>query len=94
MSQLLSDTKKVVKKIFVLPIGNQIFKIGSNYQHDYKDALPSLEIKKHLCEKIEKIIPNINYEIVSHKAGIRPATILRKPFIGIHKNIRNAFLMD
>ena len=49
-------------------LGNQFFM----YAHAYA-----------LSKKLDKIL-TIPYEIVDHKAAIRPSTIDRRPFLGLH----------
>ena len=39
--------------------------------------------KSELIDKLEKLINN-KFEITAQKAGIRPATIDRRPFLGLH----------
>ncbi|MDF9797709.1 glycine oxidase [Catalinimonas alkaloidigena] len=68
--------------IFILPVGREC-KVGSTYEHHDISYETTEKARTYLEEKIRKLC-KFRYEVVSQKAGIRPATQDRKPFIGIH----------
>lgn len=70
--------------LFVLPLGNNLFHVGATYERNYQSELPSSEGLAWLKAELEKII-DIPYEIIEHKAGIRPTTFGHRPFIAWHK---------
>lgn len=78
-----SEEKVINKGVFVLPIGNNIFKVGATYEWNEINEQPSAKGKSELIEKFEKII-DTPYEILEHKAGVRPTTIDRRPIVGLH----------
>ena len=73
----------LTKTIFILPIGNNLFKIGSTYSWDELNEIPTEKAKQDLLNQFEKIT-NVSYEVVDHKAAIRPTVKDRRPFIGLH----------
>jgi glycine/D-amino acid oxidase-like deaminating enzyme len=57
--------------------------IGSNYAWEFSDNKPTADFRK----KTEKLLNNwlnIPFRIISHLCGIRPATLERRPFVGLH----------
>ena len=85
---LLIETEKVLpmifnRGVFILPKGNNMAVVGATY--DWKDT--SWEVtekaKNDLVVRLKKIL-KVDFEIVGQKAGIRPATLDRRPFIGVH----------
>ncbi|MEK6481114.1 FAD-dependent oxidoreductase [Catalinimonas sp. 4WD22] len=68
--------------IFILPIGREC-KVGSTYEHHDLSYHTTEKARTYLEDKIQKLC-KFRYEVISQKAGIRPATKDRKPFIGIH----------
>lgn len=77
-------TNKVVNKgVFILPLGNDLFKVGATYRWDGLDEIPTQKGLQELKEKLEKVL-KVPYRIVEHKAGIRPTVKERKPFLGLH----------
>jgi glycine/D-amino acid oxidase-like deaminating enzyme len=69
--------------LFVLPLGNNRYKVGATFNHKDKTSIPSIEGKDELVEKLKKVI-TVPYTIVSQSAGIRPAVKDRKPLVGTH----------
>jgi glycine/D-amino acid oxidase-like deaminating enzyme len=79
------ENKHIFKMQFMLaPLMQQnVFWVGSTYQHDFTDPFPSeafrTRTEAHLKEWIKP-----PFKIVDHKAAIRPATVERRPFVGVH----------
>ena len=88
-SEELQLNKIVNKGIFILPLGNNKYRVGSTYEWNFKDTNPSQEGFKELKGKLDLCI-DCNYKIMDHRAGIRPTVKDRRPFIGIHP-VNNKF---
>ncbi len=69
--------------VFILPLGNNLFKIGATFNWEDKTSAPTEEGKQELLEKLNKIL-NVPYKVVDHVAGIRPTVKDRRPLIGVH----------
>ena len=50
-------------------------------------------MRLELIEKLEKVL-DIPYKIVDHYAGIRPATVDRRPLIGRHPEHSSAIIFN
>jgi len=59
------------------------FWFGSNYQWEYEDGLPSEKFYKAATELLQHWLKK-PFKIINHLAGIRPATVERRPFVGFH----------
>jgi len=70
--------------LFLIPLGNNRYKVGATFNHVDKTAAPSEKGRLELVEKLKKVI-DVPYEIIDQTAGIRPTTKDRRPFIGQHK---------
>ncbi len=79
--------------VFIIPLGEGLYKVGATYNWTDKDSLPSLEARKELLSKLNKIV-NCNYEVVSQEAGVRPTVIDRKPLLGQHSEFKNLFVLN
>ncbi|MTI21603.1 FAD-binding oxidoreductase, partial [Fulvivirga sp. RKSG066] len=69
--------------VFVLPIGNDIYKVGSTYDHNDSTLEPTSKAREQLISKLKAILDG-DFEIVDQVAGLRPATKDRRPFVGMH----------
>lgn len=78
------DFKKVINKgVFILPVGNNTYKVGATYE--WKDLTENIteKGKADLIGKLKKVI-KVPFTILEHKAGIRPTVNDRRPLLGIH----------
>jgi glycine/D-amino acid oxidase-like deaminating enzyme len=77
-------TEKVINKgVFILPLGNNTYKVGATYEWEDLSEQPTEKGKSYLIEKLKKVI-QVPFEILSHQAGIRPTVLDRRPLIGLH----------
>ncbi len=75
---------KILKhKLFIVPLKDDIYWIGSTYDWDNKDDLPTEEKKALLIKKLDEIL-TIPYEVIDHRAAIRPTIYDRRPLVGFH----------
>lgn len=75
---------KILKhKLFVVPMPNDLYWIGSTYDWDSPNDLPTEEAKQLLIHKLKKVL-TIPFEVMEHQAAIRPTTYDRRPFLGLH----------
>ncbi|MFO0321706.1 MAG: FAD-dependent oxidoreductase [Bacteroidota bacterium] len=81
------------KGIFILPLGNNYFKVGSTYQWDHLNDEPTSKGQIELETKLKSIITN-SYSIIKHEAGVRPSVIDRRPVMGRHPDFKNMFLFN
>lgn len=79
--------------VFILPLGDDLYKVGATYNWEDKTSLPTEEGKKELIERIKEII-NCDFEIVEHFAGVRPTVKDRRPLLGTHFNHKNLHILN
>ena len=70
------------KKVFILPVGDDLFKVGSTFEW-VKDKVPTEKGKSELLEKFQHVT-DWSFEVADHEAGIRAAVADRRPIIGVH----------
>lgn len=78
---------------FIMPLGDNIYWIGSNYQHDFANSLPDTEQSTALYAFLDDEL-GLPYEIVEHQSGIRQATKFRRPLIGEHQKHKGLYLFN
>lgn len=79
--------------IFMLPLGDGIFKVGATYNWDDKTSDPTEGGKQELVELLKKTIDS-DFEIIDHLAGIRPTVKDRRPIVGRHPDYKNMYLLN
>lgn len=79
--------------VFVLPLGNNLYKVGATFNWTDKTKLPSESGKQELKAKLDSFITT-PYQIVDHEAGIRPTVIDRRPLVGKHPDYQNLVVLN
>ncbi len=79
--------------VFVLPLGNNFYKIGATFNWKDKTQLPTEEGKNELTTKLESFM-TVPYQIVEHVAGIRPTVKDRRPLVGKHPKHQNMAVLN
>lgn len=79
--------------VFILPLGDDLFKVGATYNWKDKTDLPTDAGKVELLERIHEII-NCDFQIISHFAGVRPTVRDRRPIVGSHLMYKNIHVLN
>ena len=79
--------------VFILPFSKDKIKVGSTYQHKFENIEPTKAGQNELIEKLEGLL-NESYEMRGIRAGIRPATKDRRPFIGKHPDNEHIYIFN
>ncbi|URM38611.1 NAD(P)/FAD-dependent oxidoreductase [Flavobacterium anhuiense] len=79
--------------VFILPLGNNLFKVGATYNWHDKTSEPTEEGRQELLERIREII-TCDFEIVKHFAGVRPTVADRRPLIGTHEEHKSLHILN
>lgn len=89
----LEETYILRDDVFILPLGQQRFKVGATYSHSPINTMPSAQGRNELQAKLEKMIA-VPYEITKQYAGVRPAIKDRMPVLGAHPTQGNMFILN
>jgi glycine/D-amino acid oxidase-like deaminating enzyme len=68
---------------FIIPQEDNTCLAGSTYTHAVLDEQPTENGRKEIIEKLNALI-SIKYTITAQRAGVRPGTKSRRPFVGFH----------
>jgi len=79
--------------LFVMPLGDNLYKVGATFNWTDKTSDPSEKGKDELVEKLKKVI-DVPYTIVSQSAGIRPTVTGRRPLVGVHPNYAQLIVLN
>lgn len=69
--------------IFIVPIGNDLYKVGATYNWTDKTDTLTEEGKNELLDGIKDLI-TCPFEIIEHRSGVRPTVKDRRPLVGTH----------
>lgn len=89
-SEELQLDKAVKSSVFIIPLGNNLYKVGATYNNKDNNPGPTREAREQLETKLQQLI-GCAYEVVDQSAGIRPASKDRRPMLGRHPKHHNLY---
>jgi glycine/D-amino acid oxidase-like deaminating enzyme len=90
----LPDHNIYKKSMTLVPLQDAgLFWIGSNYLWDFDNPDPTESFRKN-TEQVLKEWLKIPFKILEHRSGIRPATLERRPFVGVHPLYSNIGILN
>lgn len=92
-SEQLPDNVSLNRKCFMLPKGNQLFKIGSTYGWSDPTTHITEEAKNEILHNLS-FITDEKVTIVQQEAGVRPTTRDRRPLLGTHSEFKNYHIFN
>lgn len=79
--------------VFMLPLGDGLYKVGSNFSWDPLDNAPTEVGKQEILSKLAVFFKG-DYEIVDHYAGVRPSSMDRRPILGKMKPHDHCYIFN
>ncbi|MEJ6792736.1 MAG: FAD-binding oxidoreductase [Lacinutrix sp.] len=79
--------------VFIIPLENDVYRIGSTYDKTDNTNNTTLEAKETLLSKMKTFI-TCDFEVIDQMAGIRPTVIDRKPLVGKHSEHKNLNILN
>ncbi|WP_034061447.1 NAD(P)/FAD-dependent oxidoreductase [Lacinutrix jangbogonensis] len=79
--------------VFIIPLGHDIYRIGSTNERIVKDNVITTKAKEELVNKLKAII-TCDFEVVDQVAGIRPTVRDRRPLVGKHSKHKNIAVLN
>lgn len=70
--------------VFLLPIGDDLYKLGATFRWTDVWSGPSKEARNWLVERAQEFV-KIPMEVIHHQVGVRPAARDRRPLLGVTK---------
>jgi glycine oxidase len=83
----------LISGIFLIPVGDNKFRVGSTYEWKFNDPYPTESGKEKLKQSLIKLL-NVPFEITDHTSGIRPTIKDRRPVLGSHKDFGNILIFN
>jgi len=88
------DITRILKAgVFLIPIGNDHYRVGATYSRNEKDDEPTEAALAELRTKLEKLI-NVPYEVIEQVAAVRPTVSDRRPLVGRHQDWPNVYVLN
>lgn len=89
----LKEHNAIKSSVFVIPLGDDLYRVGATYKWKDKTNDPTEEAKYELLDKLNSFL-KCDYKVVDHVAGIRPTVTDRRPLVGRHPEHQNLFVLN
>lgn len=81
------------KNILMAPLGNGLYWVGSNYDWNFEHPHPTADMRAYLSNELKSML-KVPFEIVDHKAAVRPTVKNRRPVAYSSTQNRNIFIFN
>lgn len=88
-----SETRILNKSVFVIPVGDNHFRVGATYKPNELGLEATAEAKMELETRLRESL-RLSFETKHQFVGIRPTSPDRKPIIGPHPTISGLWLLN
>ncbi|TAI48076.1 NAD(P)/FAD-dependent oxidoreductase [Flagellimonas allohymeniacidonis] len=89
----LHENSVIKSSVFIIPLGDHIYRVGATYKWKDKTNEPTEESKQELLTKLKTFL-QCDFEVVEHVAGIRPTVVDRRPLVGQHPQYTNVHCLN
>jgi len=79
--------------VFILPLGEDFYKVGATYAWNTIKTNTTPEARVELLSKLKKFISS-PFEVVDQQVGIRPTIKDRRPLLGTHPTHKNVHIFN
>ncbi len=80
--------------VFIVPLAEKdLYWVGSTYNHHYQVTTPVPEAGQRLEERLAQVL-RLPFEVVAHRAAVRPAVRDRRPLLGQHPKHAALYLLN
>jgi glycine oxidase len=79
----LELTGIIHRGVFLMPLGNEHFRVGSTYEWKDVRTGPTAQAQEFLLERLKIMLPDHEVHVVDHLAGVRPTSKDRRPILGM-----------
>ncbi|EPR72575.1 putative coding region [Winogradskyella psychrotolerans RS-3] len=83
----------IKSSVFIIPLGDDLYNVGSTYNNDDKSNTPTESAKAELISKLKTFI-KCDFQVVNHVAGVRPTVKDRRPLVGRHIKHNNLYVLN
>lgn len=89
----LPENVSLNRKCFMLPMGNNIFKVGSTYEWNSIDTSITTYGREMILKNLA-FLTDEKVEVINQEAGIRPTSPDRRPILGTHSDKKHYHIFN
>lgn len=94
VDQNFAPMEIINRGIFRISLIDGSIKVGSTYSNSDSSSAPTASAKEELLAKLTNLVKLPVKAVLSHKVGIRPTTIDRRPILGKHPHHDHVYIFN
>ncbi len=80
-------------KVFIIPLEGGTYWVGANYARRFDNELPTEAGYQWLTDQLRQSL-RCPFEVLAHRAAVRPTVPDRRPLMGQHPDYRHVFIFN
>ncbi len=80
-------------RVFIVPLHEDHYWIGATSDNKFSDDQPSPENRQFLAKRLSELL-TASFEIVEHRAAVRPTVKDRRPLLGAHPDFSQLYIFN
>lgn len=72
----------------VVPWYDGLWWVGSSYENEFETTDPTPVFREGMTKELNTVL-NMPFTVIDHVASLRPATLERRPFVGLHPQYKS-----
>lgn len=92
-SEAISRKESLNRKCFILPMQDNLYRIGATYSWDNPTLNTTPEAREELTT-LAKQLTESSFEVIDQSAGVRPTVLDRRPLMGRHPKFESLYIFN
>jgi len=81
-------------RVFLVPLADDTYWVGATSDNRFEDDAPTPANRQFLEDRLAEVLTGTDYEIVGHRAAVRPTVKDRRMFIGQHPEVAGLWIFN
>ncbi|TXF91418.1 FAD-binding oxidoreductase [Neolewinella aurantiaca] len=81
-------------RVFLVPLSDDTYWVGATSENKFPDDSPTPANRKFLEDRLAEVLTGTKYEIIDHRAAVRPTVRDRRMFIGQHPELPRLWIFN
>jgi glycine/D-amino acid oxidase-like deaminating enzyme len=87
------ETAMLKHRVFLVPLGEERYWIGSTSENTFANDAPTATSRAYLEDRLRELL-TVPFEVIDHRAAVRPTVRDRRPFLGVHPELPRLALFN
>lgn len=81
-------------RVFLVPLADDTYWIGATSENRFTDDSPTPGNASYLADRLAEVLTGTDYEIIGHRAAVRPTVKDRRMLLGEHPEVKGLWIFN